>query len=128
MRLRALLLSVTMMLVATAAAADACMHSNADGEIAEGRLSIGQFEDAAGRPEQAFILSLPAPACLSGSDEMDNVKDAETIHIYAFDDDVGRALRKFVGKDVQVRGRPFPAHTAHHHAPIVMEVTEIDEI
>jgi hypothetical protein len=24
-----------------------------------------------------------------------------------------------------VRGSPFTAHTSHHHAPIVMQVTEI---
>jgi len=125
-----LLLTVVTVLVTFAAAANAaaCMQANAKGEIAEGRLSLGQFEDAAGRPEQAFILTLPAATCLSGSDEMDNVEDVETIHIYSFDEPVAAALEQFVGKDVQVRGTPFGAHTAHHHAPIVMDVSEIDEI
>jgi len=125
-----LLLTVVMALMTFAAAADAaaCMQANAKGEIAEGRLSLGQFEDAAGRPEQAFILTLPASTCLSGSDEMDDVEDVETIHVYSSDEAVAGAIEHFVGKDVQVRGTPFGAHTAHHHAPIVMDVAEIDEI
>jgi hypothetical protein len=104
------------------------MKANTEGEIAEGRLSLGQFEDAAGRPEQAFILTLPVPTCLSGSDEMDNVEDVETIHVYAFDEATAATIKQFVGKDVQVRGTPFGAHTAHHHAPIVMDIREIDAI
>jgi hypothetical protein len=37
-------------------------------------------------------------------------------------------IDRCLGKDVMVRGRPFGAHTAHHHAPIVMEISEIDAI
>jgi hypothetical protein len=33
-----------------------------------------------------------------------------------------------VGQDVHVRGTPFSAHTAHHHAPIVMEISQIDPL
>jgi hypothetical protein len=123
-----LLLTVVIVFVASAANAATCMKANTEGEIAEGRLSLGQFEDAAGRPEQAFILTLPVPTCLSGSDEMDNVEDVETIHVYAFDEAIAATIKQFVGKDVQVRGTPFGAHTAHHHAPIVMDIREIDAI
>ena len=112
-------------MLAVPSAQAASMRSNADGAIAEGRLSLGQFEDAAGRPEQAFILTLPAPTCLSGEDDMDNVDDVETIHVFSVDA-LHAGLDEFVGKDVQVRGTPIPAHTAHHHAPIVMSITEID--
>lgn len=104
------------------------MQDNTEGEIAEGRLSVGQFEDAAGRPETAYILTLPVPTCLSGSDEMGNVETAETIHVFSFDDALLAQLKRFVGKDVQVRGTPFGAHTAHHHAPIVMDISEIDAL
>ena len=54
---------------------------------------------------------------------MDTVESAETIHIYSSDETV---LKQLVGKSVKVKGDPFGAHTAHHHAPIVMEITEID--
>jgi Domain of unknown function (DUF4431) len=121
-----LLLALMTVLPATAAQAASCMQSNTAGQIAEGRLSHGQFEDAAGRPEQAFILTLPTETCLAGSDEMDNVEDVKTIHVYASDEAIAATLEGLVGKDVQVRGTPFPAHTAHHHAPVVMDVAEID--
>ena len=81
-----------------------------------------------GRPEQAFILTLPTQTCLSGEDDMDNVDDVGTIHVFSFDDALLAGLKRFVGKDVQVRRTPFPARKAHHHAPIVMSITEIDEL
>jgi len=121
------LLTLMMVLVAPAAEAASCMQASEAGSIAEGRLSVGQFEDAAGRPEQAYILTLPAPTCLAGSDEMDNVGDVGTIHVFSDDDALHASLQTFVGKDVQVRGTPLGAHTAHHHAPVVMSITEIDE-
>jgi len=128
MRIDGLLLTLVVMLTIPSAQAASCMQSNTDGAIAKGRLSLGQFEDAAGRPEQAFILTLPTPTCLSGEDDMDNVDDVGTIHVFSFDDALLAGLNGFVGKDVQVRGTPIPAHTAHHHAPIVMSITEIDEL
>jgi len=122
------LLTVMMVLAAPAAQAATCMRASEEAAIAEGRLSVGQFEDAAERPEQAYILTLPAPTCLAGSDEMDNVDDVGTIHIFSSDDALHASLEKFVGKDVQVRGTPMGAHTAHHHAPIIMNVSEIDAL
>jgi len=44
---------------------------------------------------------------------------------FTFDESSGSKY-KLTGKSVLVRGKPFPAHTAHHHAPIVMDVAEID--
>jgi hypothetical protein len=37
---------------------------------------------------------------------------------------ISEQLAKLVGRDVHLRGTPFAAHTAHHHAPIVMEVAK----
>lgn len=122
------LFTALMVLAAPAAQAASCMRASEEGTIAEGRLSVGQFEDAAGRPEQAYILTLPAPTCLAGSDEMDNVDVAETIHVFSVDDALHASFGTFVGQDVQVRGTPMGAHTAHHHAPIVMDVSEIDAL
>jgi hypothetical protein len=127
MRLLIILVALAALIGSPAAAAE-CMQANQDGEIAEGNLSQGTFEDAAGRPEQAFILTLPVPTCLTGSDEMDNVEEAETIHIYSFDEAALEGIKRLVGQDVHVRGTPFSAHTAHHHAPIVMEISQIDPL
>ena len=123
--IRALLLAFALSLAAGPAMA-ACLDASAETAAAEGRLSRGTFQDAAGRKETAFILSLPAPACLTGSDEFDQVPEANRIHVYASDEAVAQTLPRFVGKAVRVTGRPFGAHTAHHHAPIVMDVSRIE--
>jgi hypothetical protein len=130
MRLRTALIAIAMIVAAPAAHAAECMQDNQPDQIAEGMLTVGQFEDAAGRPEQAFILVLPAPAptCLGGGDADSAVGSTTTIHIYSFDSAVSDVLKSLVGQSVQVRGTPFGAHTAHHHAPIVMDVSEIDAI
>ncbi|MDP2621402.1 MAG: DUF4431 domain-containing protein [Hyphomicrobiales bacterium] len=116
-----------LLFAAPAAAADGCMQANADDETAEGRLDIGQFQDAAGRPESAYVLSLPVPICLDDPDPEFRVETADTIHLYSSNEAVHAEIDRFVGKTVLVRGSPFGAHTVHHHAPIVMDITEIDE-
>jgi len=102
----------------------ACMQGGRE-ESAQGRLVSGRFKDAAGRPETAFILRLRATVCLQGRDEFDKVGSAKAIHIFSTKDDVAKQIKGFVGKAVRVRGTPFGAHTAHHHAPIVMDITNI---
>jgi hypothetical protein len=94
-------------------------------EYAEGSLAERLFSDAAGRPEPAFILTLPASVCLRGEDEMDNVEGAPTIQIYGTNSSVDRSISRSVGQRVQVSGKPFGAMTVHHHAPIIMEVSRI---
>ena len=104
----------------------ACLKANTANQVAECRLTIANAQDAAGRPEHPYILHLTGTACLDGPEPEDKVDSTRTIHVYSFDDKIGAALRRLVGKSVKVRGNPFPQHTAHHHAPIVMEVTEIE--
>jgi hypothetical protein len=123
--IRACLLALALAAAAGPALAE-CLDANAEEAVAEGRLSRGTFEDAAGRKETAFILTPSAPACLTGSDESDNVPEADRIHVYASDEAVAKTLPRFVGKAVRVTGRPFGEHTAHHHAPIVMDVSRIE--
>ncbi len=116
------------LLAAPAVAADRCMQFDAPNQIAEGRLVIGHFKDAADRPETAYILRLPVATCLSANDPEFRVSHARTIHVFSSDEKMHAQIDRFVGKDVMVRGRAFGAHTAHHHAPIVMEISEIDAI
>lgn len=115
---------VAIMATGSASAAE-CMRFDAKAEKAAGELAIGAFQDAADRPESAFILSLSAPVCLDAKDPEFRVREAHTIHIYGVDDAVHKQIEALTGNAVSVRGRPFGAHTAHHHAPIVMEITEI---
>jgi hypothetical protein len=119
-------MTVTAVMASTGAMTAECMNADAGEEIAEGRLARQTFKDAAGRPERVFILTLAAPVCLRGSDELDNVRGARTIQIYASDDRIGRRIARFADKTVLVRGKPFGAATVHHHAPIVMDISEID--
>lgn len=114
-------------LLALPANADNCMQANESEQIAEGRLALGNFKDAADRPESAYILLLPVPVCLSASDPEDRVDSTDKIHIFSSDDKIHATLQRFVGKTVLVRGTPIPALTVHHHAPIVMDISEIDQ-
>lgn len=123
--MRTMLTAISLLVLWHAPAAAACMKPE-NVEIAEGRLTVGKFKDAADRPETAFILRLPVAACLDGADEDERVDSTRTIHVYASTPAIQKSLRRFVGKTVMVRGKPFAQHTAHHHASIVMEVIEID--
>jgi hypothetical protein len=113
-------------MASSASAAEPCMSDTSDKETAVGKLSIGRAQDAAGRPERPYILTLQTPACLTADDPEDNVKKTSTIQIFSTQDTVSNQIARFVGKSISVRGRPFPAHTAHHHAPIVMDISAIE--
>lgn len=121
-----LVLLVAALVATIVSPASACMTDTATDEIAEGRLSVGRAKDAAGRPQRPYILTLPVPTCLAAADPADSVKSTRTIHLFAGTPQLQAAIARLVGKTVLVRGRPFAAHTAHHHAPIVMEILEID--
>jgi len=114
-----------MALMSFAAAAAPCLDATGSREIAQGLLSVGRFKDAADRPETAYILRLASPVCLTGTDEEDKVEGARTIHVYSSKVTLQRRLRSLVGRRIRVEGRPFGAITAHHHAPIVMDVARI---
>jgi Domain of unknown function (DUF4431) len=103
----------------------ACMSDQSQQESAQGKLAIATKHDAAGRPEKVYMLTLKSPACLTASDPADNVKSTRTIHIFSSDEKVHAEIAKLVGRTVLVRGQPFAAHTAHHHAPIVMDIAVI---
>lgn len=125
MKFSTVMLAAGLMIAAGHPAYAACMKGGDEGEVAAGRVSIGKARDAAGRPQQPYILTLTTPACLTAPDEEDNVKSTRTVHIYSTDAKVHAAIAGFVGKSVRVRGTPFHAHTGHHHAPIVMDIAEI---
>ena len=93
--------------------------------IIEGVLSEGTFTDANDQPEQAFILTPLMPTCLAGDDNIDESEKVGKIQIFSSNDQMAQSIKNFVGKDVFVQGAPFGAHTAHHHAPIVMDISGI---
>ena len=119
------ILAAGIILVSGSAAAAQCIEADTPGTTLEGALTQRTFTDAAGRPEPTFILTLAAPVCLAGAEETDDVKDTHTIHVFSNDASVARRIQRFLDSQVRVRGTPFGALTAHHHAPIVMDVSEI---
>ena len=87
-------------LIGASAALAECLKANQNSEVAEGILSLVTFEDANDRPEKAYILTLPAPVCLSGSDYTDKVSSADTIHVYSSDEAVAQSLKQLVGMEI----------------------------
>jgi hypothetical protein len=108
----------------TAAVAE-CLKANVEGQNVQGQLTVGHARDAAGRPEKPYILRLTSNVCLDADDPDEAVKNTRTIHVFTAEARLEPAFRRLVGRKVVIRGNPFPAHTAHHHAPIVMQVSEI---
>ncbi|MGE3428788.1 MAG: hypothetical protein AB7I44_18700 [Hyphomicrobiaceae bacterium] len=103
-----------------------CMTTDRPSETLAGTLKQDTYSDAAGRPEPAFILELPASTCLQGLVESDNVDDASKIHLTTDDAILLNELQRLLGDTVAIRGRPFGALTVHHHAPIVMSIDHVE--
>ncbi len=112
-----LAVALAVALAAKPALAGECARANRDGAIAEGHLILR---------DDALILQMPQGVCLKGDDEMDNVEETTELHVFGANDAVHGAIVKLVGQDVHLRGRFMGAHTQHHKAPILMEVSEVD--
>jgi hypothetical protein len=124
MRYRLVFAILAATILGASAAQAQCMKETGEAR-AEGHLTVGRFHDAAGRPETAYILQLTRPVCLDGAEDDDARKGTRRIHIFSPDERTARKIQRLVGRNVVVFGEPFGQHTAHHHAPIVMSVTEI---
>jgi hypothetical protein len=107
--------ALTLLFLAPGYAFAGCLQANEKTTIIEGVLSERTFSDANDQAEEAFILTPLVPTCLEGDDNVDKNEKIGEIQIM-----------NFVGQDVFVQGSPFGAHTANHHAPIVMDITGID--
>ncbi|HVT55961.1 MAG TPA: hypothetical protein VHD34_07920 [Xanthobacteraceae bacterium] len=105
------------------------MLADRDDQQATGRLSQVEITvEAYQLTETAFILSLASPACLQGESEYDKVDDTKRIHVFSMDGKIRRKLRANVGKTIRVTGAPFGEYTAHHHAPIVLNVMRVESV
>lgn len=124
MRYRFALTCLALVTLGAPAAQAQCMKAMSDAR-AEGYLTVGHFRDAANRPETAYILRLRRPVCLDSAEDADARKGTRTIHVFSPDAKMARNIQRLVGRNVVVSGEPFGQHTSHHHAPIVMTVTDI---
>jgi hypothetical protein len=120
--------AVFVLVFSMASASAACLKDNTDGQAVEDKLAVQRAKVAAGRPERPYILQLAANACLDTQDPDEAVKATRTIHVYPADEKAEPVFKQLVGKTVTVSGNPFVAHTAHHHAPIVMRVDQIQPV
>ena len=77
------------------------------------------------------MLKLDAPICATGDDFLNPDKRFDKIQVYPADSGVsGRFLsidlRRLAGKRVVVEGNSaFGAHTGHHHAPLLLPITNV---
>ena len=82
-------------------------------------------------PEATYLLKLDASICATGDDFLKPEQRFDRIQVYPADSGVAgrflsRDLRRLVGKRVMVEGNSaFGAHTGHHHAPLLLPITNI---
>ncbi len=121
----AVVLSTTVLVCSFPAVAGDCLKYDDGPQFIDGSISVLKAQDAANRSETALILTPSSPTCLDAKESDFQVGETETIHVFSRNVKLHNSLRSLVGKAIRVSGPPFAAHTAHHHAPIVMDVTKI---
>jgi len=83
------------------------------------------------KPEPTYILELQKPVCVKGDDSIDENKLIDRVQIFpepesAENRALFKKLRSLIGKTIVVKGTaPFGAITGHHHAPLLLPITEI---
>ena len=108
-----------------------CLRYGPDPVSITGKLARHTFYGAPGfgedpkhdHKETGFYLDLQNPVCtIAGGDDSDRALDGVHRVQLVLDADGYARLRPFLGKRVTLRGTPFGAITAHHHAPILLDV------
>jgi len=94
-----------------------------------GTLSDARFQSpsvsAPPEGERAIILRIDRSICVDdGGEFADPALRFDRIHVWGAPP-IAEGLRRALRGRVQLFGRVFPAHTGHHHAPLVMEVDDI---
>ena len=126
-------------LLAAAAPGPACLNASGQADIPvtlAGRLERRVF---AGPPnygegpndsrETAYLLILDRPICIRDGGEFGNPdRPFRRVHIYTNLNALWPRLRAAVGHRIRISGQGFAAHTAHHRAPLVVEVRTLSRI
>ena len=118
-------------LLAAAAPAPACLDvRSGNAPIAlEGRLERATFSmrDISGGPsEREYILILAWPICIDdGGEFADPHQRFSQVQLFTSNDRLRPGLRAGVGHRIRIRGSGFAAQTAHHHAPLVVDVSAV---
>ena len=126
---RGVMIAAVLLPLLGSAARAGCLQSEKSDQVVEGKLTSSRFTTEAYRlSEQAYILRLRVPVCLEGTDAYDKVEKTDRVHVFSTDAALRKRMRGLVGKNVRVTGSPFGEHTAHHHAPIVLNISAIDRL
>jgi hypothetical protein len=118
-------------LLAAAAPAPGCLDvRSGDAPVAlEGRLERATFtlrDIGNGRPEREYILILARPICIDdGGEFADPHRRFSQVQLFTSNDRLWPGLRAGVGHRIRIRGSGFAAQTAHHHAPLVVDVRAV---
>jgi hypothetical protein len=124
-------LALLTLAAAAAQTAPGCIDvRSGDAPVAlEGRLERHSFvtpDVGNGRAERGYILILARPVCLDDGGEFADPRQRFTrVQLYTSNDRLWPRLRAAVGHRIRIRGTGFAAHTAHHHAPMVVDVSAI---
>jgi hypothetical protein len=133
-------LSCIAMLAGTLSAGAACIDLKHTSSFSfEGALSFSIFAGPPNYddvrkgdvPEPAYILKLDAPICVTGDEHLKPEERVDRIQVYPTESGaagrfLSRDLRRFVGRRVAVEGKSLVGkHTGHHHAPLLLAITEI---
>ena len=98
----------------TAVAEEACMSADAPATAA-GTLAT---------ENGAYILTIGAPMCLKGEDELDNVAATTRLQVFPGTEPVQGALESLVGKPVAIKGSFHGSRSKKFNAPILVDVSE----
>jgi hypothetical protein len=118
-------------LLAAAAPPPGCLDvRSGDAPVAlEGRLERATFsmrDIGNGRPEREYILILARPICIDdGGEFADPHRRFNQVQLFTSHDRLWPGIRAGVGHRIRIRGSGFAAQTAHHHAPLVVDVSSV---
>ena len=78
-------------------------------------------------PEPTFILVLDYPICIDdGGEFADPHRRFTRAHLFTSEDRLLPRMRAGVGHRIRIHGSGFASFTVHHHAPLVVRVTQIN--
>jgi len=82
------------------------------------------------RAETYFLLNLDSPICLdmdkSGPDLRPSQKNVRTVQLI-LEEGTYERFKPLLGKEVVARGSLFAAHTGHHHTPVLLTVSNLEQ-
>lgn len=96
-------------------------HANESCMAADGQASVAGILAS---ENGAYILTVGAPICLKGEEELDNVAATTRLQVFPGTEPVQGALATLVGKAVAIKGSLHGSRSKKFNAPILVDVSE----